>query len=112
MQHLIDHDVYPEGYDDVRNQQESCNLNDINASLTLSRASLSLSRFTREDFLKFKKINREALTENKMMSKMFRAGKIDIPSQENLRLINLKDLIDDSIIKAQPDVYDRIRSEE
>lgn len=48
------------------------------------------------------------------MSKVFPiiAGTADIPSQENLRFTNLKDLTDGSITKAQPDFYDGARPEE
>ena len=113
-QHLIDHGIYPEGYGGVRNLQEPHNLEEINARLALPRASLSPSRFTREDFLDFKEKNQEALTESKVMSKAFPiiAGTADIPSQENLRFTNLKDLTDGSITKAQPDFYDGARPED
>ena len=48
------------------------------------------------------------------MSKTFPiiAGTTNIPSQENLRFTNLKDLTDGSITKAQPDSYDGSRPEE
>ncbi|KAL9628717.1 MAG: hypothetical protein Q9204_005715 [Flavoplaca sp. TL-2023a] len=107
-QHLIDHGVYPEGYGDNVDFEEPANIEDINRRLAQSRSSLSPSRFTREQFLDFRKKNREALTENKVMSKVFPiiAGTADIPSQENLRFTNLQDLTDGSITKAQPDFYD------
>ena len=113
-QHLIDHGIYPEGYGGVRNLQEPYNWEEINTKLALPRASLSPSRFTREDFLDFKEKNQEALTESKVMSKVFPiiAGTVDIPSQENLRFTNLKDLTDGSITKAQPDFYDGARPED
>ncbi|KAL9043917.1 MAG: hypothetical protein Q9214_002912 [Letrouitia sp. 1 TL-2023] len=113
-QHLIDHGIYPEGYGGVRNLQEPHNLEEINTRLALPRASLSPSRFTREDFLDFKEKNQEALTEMKVMSKAFPiiAGTADIPSQENLRFTNLEDLTDGSITKAQPDFYDGARPAE
>ena len=112
-QHLIDHGIYPEGYGDDKDFEEPANIEDINRRLALPRASLSPSRFTREDFLGFKKKNREALTEIKVMSKAFPiiAGTADIPSQENLRFTNLKDLTDGSITQAQPDFYDGARPE-
>ena len=113
-QHLIDHGIYPEGYDDVRDLREPHNWEEINARLALPRASLSPSHFTRENFRDFKKQNREALTENKVMSKVFPiiAGTADFPSQENLRFTNLKDLTDGSITQAQPDLYDGARPQE
>ena len=113
-QHLIDHGIYPEGYDDNEESQEPANIEDINRRLAQPRTSLSPSRFTRKEFLEFKQKKGEALTENKVMSKAFPiiAGTADIPSQENLRFTNLKDLTDGSIVKAQPDCYDGRRPEE
>lgn len=110
-QHLIDHGVYPEGYDGVKDLREPHNLEEINARLALPRASMSPSRFTREDFLDFKGKNQKALTENIVMSKVFPiiAGTADIPSQGNLLFGNLKDLTDGSITKAKPDLYDGSR---
>ncbi|KAL9009738.1 MAG: hypothetical protein Q9173_005261 [Seirophora scorigena] len=113
-QHLIDHGIYPEGYGDDEDFEEPANIEDINRRLAQPRSSLSPSRFTREQFLDFKKKNREALTESKVMSKAFPiiAGTADIPSQENLRFTNLQDLTDGSITKAQPDFYDGARPED
>jgi hypothetical protein len=110
-QHLIDHDIYPEEYDNDEDSEEPANMEDINQRLAQSRSSLSSSRFTREQFLNFKKKNREALTENKVMSKVFPiiAGTADIPSQKNLSFGNFKDLTDGSITKGQPDFYDGSR---
>ncbi|KAK3178843.1 hypothetical protein OEA41_000980 [Lepraria neglecta] len=110
-QHLIDHGVYPHGYGGVRNVQEPHNWEEIQARLAKPRASLSPSRFTREAFLDFTEKNEDALTEGKVMSKVFPiiAGTADIPSQENLPFGNLKDLTDGSITKAQPDFYDGSR---
>ncbi|KAL2047531.1 hypothetical protein ABVK25_011460 [Lepraria finkii] len=107
-QHLIDHGIYPEGYGGVKNLQEPHNWKEINARLARPRASLSPSRFPREEFLKFKEKNREALNEAKVMNKVFPiiAGNSDIPSQENFYFGNLKDLTDGSITKAKPDFYD------
>lgn len=112
-QHLIDHGVYPEGYGDNEDFEEPTNIEDINRRLAQPRSSLSPSRFTHEQFLDFKKKNREASTENEVMSKVFPiiAGTADIPSQENRRFTNLQDLTDGSITKAQPDFYDGARPE-
>ncbi|KAL9630646.1 MAG: hypothetical protein Q9164_006316, partial [Protoblastenia rupestris] len=113
-QHLIDHGVYPEGYGDNEDFEEPANIEDIIRRLAQPRSSLSPSHFTREQFLDFRKKNREASTENKVMSKVFPiiAGTTDIPSQENLRFTNLQDLTDGSITKAQPDLYDGARPED
>ncbi|KAL9129942.1 MAG: hypothetical protein Q9217_001744 [Psora testacea] len=110
-QHLIDHGIYPEGYNEDKETEEPAYIEDINRRLAQPRPSLSPSRFTHKEFLEFKQKNRKALTENKVMSKVFPiiAGSADIPSQENLRFTNLKNLTDGSITKAQPDFYDGAR---
>jgi len=112
-QHLIDHSVYPHGYD-YDGEDASVypgNWEEINDRLAQPRPSLSPSQFPREEFRKFEKTNMGALTEGKVMSKVFPiiAGTADIPSQENLPFGNLKDLTDGSITKAQPDFYDGSR---
>ena len=112
-QHLIDHGIYPYGYDydDSDGSVYPDNWEEINERLAQRRRSLSPSRFPREAFRNFEKINKQALTENTVMSKAFPiiAGTPDILSQENLYLGNLKHLTDGSITKAKPDCYDGSR---
>ena len=110
-QHLIDHGIYPSGYGGFEDVQEPYNWEEIQARLVKPRASLSPSRFPRKAFLEFRRKNLDALTEGNVMSKVFPiiAGTADIPSQENLRFGNLKNLTDGSITKAQPDFYDGSR---
>ena len=107
-QHLIDNGIFHEGYGGLKNVQEPVNLEEINTRLRMPRASLSPSRFNREDFWDFKEHNQDALTEDTVMSKAFPiiAGTAKIPSQQNLLFGNLKDLTDGSITKAKPDFYD------
>ena len=113
-QHLIDHGIYPDGYPDASNVQEPQNLEEIQARLSKPRASLSPSRFTREAFLDFKTKNNGALTETTLMNNAFQivAGSATFPSERNLTFGNLEDLTDDSITKAQPDLYDGSRPAE
>lgn len=114
-QHLIDYGVYPHGYDYDDDDDEGsvypANWKEINDRLAQPRPSLSPSRFPREEFRKFEKTNMQALTEGKVMSKVFPiiAGTADIPTQENLPFGNLRNLNDDSITKAEPDFYDGSR---
>lgn len=110
-QHLIDHGVYPEEYDDDISLEEPNNLEELHDRLGQPRSSLSPSRFPRAAFLDFKKLNREALTEGTVMSKAFPiiTGDAKIPSQQNLPFGNLEDLTDGSITNAQPDFYDGSR---
>ena len=113
-QHLIDHGVYPAGHDGPRNVQEPDNFQEIHARLAVPRASLSPSRFSREEFWDFTEKNENALTEDTVMSKAFPviAGTARISSQQNLLFGNLKDLTDGSITKAKPDFYDGTRPAE
>ena len=111
--YLIDHGIYPHGYDYDNNDGSVYpdNWEEINERLAQPRPSLSPSRFPREAFQKFEKTNAQALTEATVMSKAFPiiTGTVDIPSREDLLFGNLKDLTDGSIIKAKPDLYDGSR---
>lgn len=108
-QHLNDHDIYKNNC-----AQRSSNWAQINKRLAQSRSSLFFSQFIEIVFEIFQQINEDALIENKVMSKMFLiiVDTVDIFSQENLWFTNLKDLINDFIIKTQSDFYDKTRSEE
>ncbi|KAA6408245.1 MAG: hypothetical protein FRX48_07987 [Lasallia pustulata] len=110
-QHLVDHGIYPHGYDHGDGSVYPDNWEEINERLAQPRPSLSPSRFPREAFLNFNKTNKQALTENTVMIKAFPiiAGTADILSQENLYFGNLRDLTDGSITKAEPDFYDGSR---
>ncbi len=105
-QHLINHGIH------MRSRApKPSNWAKINSRMAQPRPSLSPSRFSKNAFEAFQRINEEALTENMVMSKVFPviAGTADIPSQENLLIGNLKDLTDGSITKAKPDFYDGSR---
>ena len=108
-QHLKDHGIYK----DNRAQKPS-NWEEINKRLAQRRPSLSPSQFTEAAFEAYRRINEEAVTEARVMSNVFPiiAGTADIPSMENLRFTNLKELTDGSITKAQPDFYDGAHPEE
>ena len=107
-QHLNDHGIYKNN-----RAQKPSNWAEINKRIAQPRPSLSPSLFTEAAFEAFQLANKDALTENKVISRAFPiiAGTTDIPSQENLRFTNLKDLIDGSIIKPQSNLYDGVRSE-
>jgi hypothetical protein len=105
-QELIDNGIYPPGYDDI----EPDNLEEILERLGQPRASLSPSKFSREDFLYFRRRNDEATTEVEVMSQVFPMiiGKTNIPSGYNQVFNNLKPL-GDYISNAQPDYYNGSR---
>ncbi|KAF2006354.1 hypothetical protein P154DRAFT_482175 [Amniculicola lignicola CBS 123094] len=108
-QELIDNGAYPPGYDDI----EPGNLEEISERLGQPRASLSPSKFSREDFLHFRRRNDGATTEAEVMSQVFPIiiGKSNIPSGYNQVFNNLKPL-GDHISNAQPDYYNGSRPAE
>src|SRR6266487_2077104 len=69
-QNLIDHGVYPEGYEYLDNRQspEPNNLEEINRRLAEPRPSLSPSRFSKEACQDFKRKSVRAKDEGDVMS--------------------------------------------
>lgn len=108
-QELIDNGAYPPGYDDI----EPGDLEEVSERLGQPRASLSPSKFSREDFLQFRRTNDEATTEAEVMSQVFPMiiGKSNIPSGYNQVFNNLKPL-GDHISNAQPDYFNGSRPAE
>jgi hypothetical protein len=108
-QELIDNGVYPPGYNDV----EPVNLEEIIERLGQPRASLSPSKFSREEFVHFRRRNDEAMTEAKVMSEVFPMiiGKANIPSGYNQLFKNLEPL-GDHISNPQPDYFNGSRTAE
>ena len=108
-QELIDNGIYPPGYDDI----EPGNLEDISERLGQPRASLSPSKFSREDFIHFRRRNDEATTEAEVMSEVFPMimGKTNIPSGYNQVFNNLKPL-GNHISNPQPDYFNGARTSE
>ncbi|KND92310.1 hypothetical protein TOPH_02916, partial [Tolypocladium ophioglossoides CBS 100239] len=67
-QHLIDYDIFPDGYEypDGRLPPEPENMDEILHALARPRASLSPSRFTKDDFRKFKRADTHASKEREV----------------------------------------------
>ena len=112
-QNLIDHGVFPHGYD-LEVESASAfpgNLDHINAKLRLPRPSLSPSKFGHAEFRRFEKANLSAQTETGVMNTAFRTivGESDIPNQQNVKFNNLAPLTDGNITQDQPDFYDGAR---
>src|SRR5438876_1151195 len=72
-QKLIDHNVYPDMYEysDNRVTLKPDNWKEIRDKLVQPRLSLSLSHFSDGEFDTFRRINKQALSESKLMSKAF-----------------------------------------
>ena len=108
-EHLIDHRIFPEGYEhpDGRSTPEP-DLVGFHEMLARSRRSLSPSRFTTADFCDFKQANAQVLSEGKVMRTVLPAvyGKSCIDNEGDLVFTRLEPIADDFIVNAKPDFYD------
>ncbi|KAM3441687.1 hypothetical protein MY4824_001465 [Beauveria thailandica] len=109
-QNLIDHSIYPEGYEhtDDRSTPEPNNLDDIIQGLSNPRASLSPSRFSVSAFKGFKQANSRVISEGKVMADILPIirGNADIPNEGNLLFTNLDSITNGTTVDAVPDLYD------
>jgi len=107
---LIDHGIYPKGYEfeDNRTPPPPANLEDIRRRLTQPRLSLSPSQFSESDFNNFERHNDRAQTEWKAMTKVVPiiAGDSDDrhPSEADVPFGHLEPMSKD-IVKPKPDIY-------
>ncbi|SLM36805.1 hypothetical protein LPUS_06491 [Lasallia pustulata] len=109
-QFLINENVFPEGYEypDDRPIPEPNNWQEMQEELARRRPSLSLSRFTNEDFRRFKRDNARVY-EGSVMSTIFptiRGKYTEIPHELNAPFKRLKSLTNETTTTAQPDFYD------
>ncbi|KAK8142574.1 hypothetical protein G3M48_008555 [Beauveria asiatica] len=109
-QNLIDHNIYPKGYEypDDNSIPEPSNLDDIVEALAAPRASLSPSQFPRSRFKTFALANDRVISEGKVMSGILPTicGTADIPNEGNLAFTNLDSITDGTTVDAVPDSYD------
>lgn len=109
-QNLIDHNIYPKGYEypDDDSIPEPSNLDDIVQVLSAPRASLSPSQFSRAAFKNFALANDRVISEGKVMSDIFPIirGNANIPNEGNLPFTNLDSITDSVTVDAVPDLYD------
>ncbi|KAF5229497.1 hypothetical protein FANTH_14173 [Fusarium anthophilum] len=118
QQHLIDHNIFPPGYEypDGREPSEPDNIDEIRRALEQPRASLSPSRFSKNDFKRFKRADDHATKESRVTASVIpiiegdpgdtRCIASDIP------FTNLDHLTDGSLVCAKPDVYHGARPEQ
>lgn len=110
-QGLIDVHVYPEGHDyDGEDAPIPTNYEDILRRLSAERASLSPSRFTEEDFKKFKRVNAQARGETRMMQKVLLgiSGDDDhFKTEADVEFNHIKPFNKD-LAAAKPDLYDGV----
>ncbi|KAH7129629.1 hypothetical protein B0J13DRAFT_452806 [Dactylonectria estremocensis] len=112
-QHLIDNDIYPEGYEYPENRvtPEPGNLDQVHQDLLVARASLSPSRLPESAFRDFKRKNKTKSEGNIMRNVIpMIAGNADIPNEGNLPFTNFMSLADEATVKAVPDYFDGART--
>ncbi|EGE82335.2 hypothetical protein BDDG_05279 [Blastomyces dermatitidis ATCC 18188] len=118
QQNLIDHGVYPDGYEypDGRIPAMPKNWEEINKTLAQSRSSLSPSNFSDEHFRKFKRADTHASKEQPVTTSVIPIieGDIDDPkcAGGGYSLGNLAPLTDGTLAQAKPDHFYGARPEQ
>jgi hypothetical protein len=118
QQHLIDHQIFPDGYEypDGRSPPEPKNLDDISDVLAQPRASLSPSRFSNDDFRKFKRADTHASKEREVTTTVIpiiegNVGDTKCAAGE-IPFANLDHLTDGTLVPGNPDLYYGARPEQ
>ena len=118
QQHLIDHGVYPVGYEyyDGQVPPPPSNLNEITERLARPRASLSSSKFSDEDFRKFRRADIHAAKEKQVSTSVIPIieGNTGNPKcvSGGIPFTNLKPLTDGTLPPGNPDIYYGARPEQ
>jgi hypothetical protein len=115
-QHLIDHRIYPEGYEypEDRSTPEPSNLTQILQDLSVPRASLSPSYFPDSEFRNFKRNNTRVVLEDDVMNDIIPTicGNTDIPHKKNIMFTELEPITNEKATKPKPDFFDSSRLED
>ena len=110
-QNLIDHGIYPKGYKFPGGKSlcQPQNLEEIRDRLLRPRASLSPSRFTKEQFERFVHADERAVTEADVMASvvpnMSGTASSESNMARNLAFSNLEPLTNGEIVDPKPDLY-------
>ncbi|KAM4060511.1 hypothetical protein HRG_001930 [Hirsutella rhossiliensis] len=118
QQHLIDHDVFPDGYEypDGRLPPEPENMDEILRALAQPRASLSPSRFTKDDFRKFRRADTHASKEREVTTTVIPIVGGDVGDRKcvagEIPFTNLEQLTDGTLVPGNPDLYYGARPEQ
>ena len=118
QQNLIDHGVYPDGYEypDGQTPPRPDNWEEINRSLSLKRGSLSPSRFSDEDFRKYKRADAHAWKEKQITTSVIPIIEGDVGDAKcvsgGIPFTNLDHLTDGTLVPGNPDVYYGARPEQ
>ncbi|KAH6976808.1 hypothetical protein EDB80DRAFT_757450 [Ilyonectria destructans] len=118
QQHLIDYSVFPDDYEypDGHLPLEPENLDDILRALRQPRASLSPSRFSNEDFRKFKRADTQASKERQVTTNVIPIIERDVRDGKcvagEVPFTNLDHLTDGTLVPGNPDLYYGARPEQ
>ena len=109
--HLIDFGIHPDGYEypNGRAPSEPGNIDDIRAALAQPGPSMSPSRFSNEDFRKFKRADTQASKERQVATSVIPIIDGDIGDTKRVAgevpFTNLDNLTDGSLVAGNPDLY-------
>lgn len=118
QQHLIDHNILPHGYEypDGRLPKEPDNMDEIRQMLAQSRASLSPSKFSNEDFRKFERADAQAYKEREVTTNVIPIIQGDVGDKKcvagEIPFTNLEHLTDGTLVPGNPDLYFGARPEQ
>lgn len=118
QQHLIDHNILPDGYEypDGQSPPEPENIDEILRTLSQPRASLSPSRFSNDDFRKFKRVDTQASKERKVMTTVIPIVEGDVGDTKcvagEIPFTNLDHLTNGTLVPGNPDLYYGARPEQ
>ncbi|KAI1318491.1 hypothetical protein F5Y16DRAFT_391888 [Xylariaceae sp. FL0255] len=118
QQHLVDHGIYPDGYEYPNGETPPPpdNLNEIIRALAKPRPSLSPSRFSDGDFRQFKRADTHAAKEWQVTSTVIPIIEGDVEDTKcvsgQIPFINLDHLTDGSLVPGNPDRYYGSRPEQ
>ncbi|PYH88588.1 hypothetical protein BO71DRAFT_132180 [Aspergillus ellipticus CBS 707.79] len=116
-QHLIDHGIYPSGYEypDGQEPEPPENQDAIHERLAKSRLSLSCENFASPEFKAFKRTAYQALSESQVVATVIpliegKSGSSRCTGASN-PFTNLAPLTDGTVARARPDMFDGARPE-
>lgn len=118
QQNLIDHNIFPDGYEypDGALPPEPENMNDILHAMAQPRPSLSPSRFSNDDFRRFKRADTHAFKEREITTNVIPLIEGTIADSKcvagDVPFTNLDDLTDGTIVSGKPDLYHGARPEQ
>ncbi|POR35194.1 Uncharacterized protein TPAR_04599 [Tolypocladium paradoxum] len=117
-QHLIDHDVFPDGYEypDRRLPPEPDNIDEIRQVMARHRKSLSPSRFTDDEFRKFRRADTHASKEREVTTTVIPVMEGNTGDRKcvagEVPFTNLDHLTDGTLVPGNPDLYCGARPEQ